>query len=94
MWEIKISRRCLRDVKNAPKHIREAFHRIFLSKEFIENPFDERDLRARIEKLSGAENAYKVRIGDYRVGIFLDRETQTLKVVRLLHRRDIYRYFP
>jgi len=58
MWEIKISRRCLRDVKKAPRHIKETFHRIFLSKEFVSNPFDEREFGARLEKLSGTENDF------------------------------------
>ena len=35
---------------------------------------------------------YRFRIGDYRVGAVL--EGQMLTLVRILHRRDIYRYFP
>ena len=94
MWQIRISKRCLRDVQRSPTHIRDAFRRVFLSKPSVENPFDLAELGARLEKLSGTESAYKVRIGSYRVGVFLERDTQTLKVVRLMHRRDIYRVFP
>ena len=45
-----------------------------------------------VKKLSGGGNYYRIRIGDYRIGIVLEKETVTF--VRCLHRRDIYRYFP
>ncbi len=35
---------------------------------------------------------YRIRIGDYRLGLIVESDTVT--VVRFLHRRDIYRYFP
>jgi mRNA-degrading endonuclease RelE of RelBE toxin-antitoxin system len=45
-----------------------------------------------LKKLKGDENAYRIRIGDYRLGIFFDGETVIF--ARVLHRKDIYRYFP
>ena len=45
-----------------------------------------------IRKLRGGERCYRIRIGEYRIGIVL--EEYTITFVRLLHRRDIYRYFP
>ena len=38
------------------------------------------------------EPHYRIRIGDYRLGIALDGDVVVL--VRFLHRRDIYRFFP
>ena len=35
---------------------------------------------------------YRIRIGDYRLGIALERDVAIL--VRFLHRRDVYRFFP
>ena len=35
---------------------------------------------------------YRIRIGDYRLGLMMAEDTVTC--VRFLHRRDIYRYFP
>lgn len=44
------------------------------------------------KKISGDKGYYRIRTGDYRVGVFLaDNE---LEFVRCLHRRDIYRVFP
>ena len=45
---------------------------------------------ARIKSTSG--RFYRIRIGDYRVGLALNADTCIL--VRCLHRRDIYRRFP
>jgi mRNA interferase RelE/StbE len=45
-----------------------------------------------IKKLSGAENHYRIRIGDYRIGFFVEEDTITF--ARVLHRRKFCRYFP
>ena len=45
-----------------------------------------------LTKLSGAGGFYRVRVGDYRLGISVEGEE--VEFVRCLHRRDIYRYFP
>ena len=45
-----------------------------------------------LRKLAGAAQHYRVRLGDYRIGLNIDRDVATF--VRCLHRKDIYRYFP
>ncbi len=45
-----------------------------------------------LERLKGWSNYYRLRVGDYRVGLAVEGDTVTL--VRFLHRKDIYRYFP
>jgi mRNA interferase RelE/StbE len=47
---------------------------------------------ANIKKLQGGANYYRIRVGDYRVGLVVESDTVTF--VRFLHRKDIYRYFP
>jgi mRNA interferase RelE/StbE len=44
------------------------------------------------KKLKGHRNAYRIRIGDYRLGLFL--ENNTVLLARFLHRKDIYKIFP
>lgn len=44
------------------------------------------------EKLSGSQNAYKIRIGNYRIGLY--KEDSNLILSRILNRKEIYRYFP
>ena len=43
-----------------------------------------------VEKLSGQEK-YRIRQGDYRVLYAIDDDTQTVTVVKIGHRRDVYR---
>ncbi|MCL2935526.1 MAG: type II toxin-antitoxin system RelE/ParE family toxin [Trichodesmium sp. St15_bin1_1] len=45
-----------------------------------------------IKKLKGEENYYRIRVGDYRLGIKVNDGMVSL--VRILHRKEIYRYFP
>ncbi|MDP8939669.1 MAG: type II toxin-antitoxin system RelE/ParE family toxin [Actinomycetota bacterium] len=42
-----------------------------------------------VRKLSGRES-YRVRVGDYRVIYLVDDEEQTLTVLGVGHRRDVY----
>ena len=43
-------------------------------------------------KLSGSRDFYRIRVGDYRIGVAV--EGDEVKFVRCLHRRDIHGYFP
>jgi|APGre2960657404_1045060.scaffolds.fasta_scaffold143606_2 mRNA interferase RelE/StbE len=45
-----------------------------------------------LKKLKGKGNYYRIRIGNYRLGLKLEEETITL--LRFLNRKDIYTYFP
>jgi mRNA interferase RelE/StbE len=45
-----------------------------------------------IKKLKGGDRYYRIRVGDYRLGLLVEGDTITF--VRCLHRRDVYRYFP
>jgi mRNA interferase RelE/StbE len=45
-----------------------------------------------VKKLKGAKIAYRIRIGDYRIGFFY--EHGTVQFARIVHRKDIYKVFP
>ncbi|MDD5034146.1 MAG: hypothetical protein PHE55_05255 [Methylococcaceae bacterium] len=45
-----------------------------------------------VQKLQGYDAFYRIRIGDYRVG--LEALGSELVFARCLHRKDIYKYFP
>ena len=45
-----------------------------------------------IKKIAGYPGYYRIRIGDYRLGLKLTGDT--LELIRFLHRKDIYRRFP
>lgn len=44
------------------------------------------------KKLKGSRNAYRIRIGNYRIGFIF--ENQTIIFIRFLHRSKIYHSFP
>lgn len=46
----------------------------------------------QLRKLKGHNTYYRIRIGDYRVGIEI--VDNAIIFVRFLHRKDIYKYFP
>ena len=45
-----------------------------------------------IKKLKGSNNFYRIRLGDYRIGAIISKKE--VQLIRFLHRKDIYRYFP
>jgi mRNA interferase RelE/StbE len=45
-----------------------------------------------LKKLKGGGNFYRLRIGDFRAGLAI--EGDRVVFVRLINRKDIYRYFP
>ncbi|MGB5593914.1 MAG: type II toxin-antitoxin system RelE/ParE family toxin, partial [Crocosphaera sp.] len=42
--------------------------------------------------LKGYQSFYRIKIGDYRIGI--EADNNELIFVRFLHRKEIYRFFP
>ena len=45
-----------------------------------------------IKKLAGFEMYYRLRVGDYRIGLKLENETVNFVIFE--HRKDIYKTFP
>jgi mRNA interferase RelE/StbE len=77
-----------KDIKKLPKAIKQEIETIIL--QLIEaqnlNEF------SNIKKLKGHNNAYRIRIKDYRLGFFMEEDTIIFS--RILHRKEVYRYFP
>ena len=46
-----------------------------------------------IRKIEGYVSFYRIKIGDYRLGMEALSDKEVV-LVRFLHRKDIYRYFP
>ena len=47
---------------------------------------------SNLKKLKGGSNYYRIRVGEYRIGLTI--ENNTVFFVRCLNRKEIYRYFP
>ncbi|MCX7087946.1 MAG: hypothetical protein NTV00_07830 [Methylococcales bacterium] len=46
----------------------------------------------KIEKMQGYDGFYKVRFGQYRLGLVFENGVITVKTV--MHRKEIYKFFP
>ncbi len=60
----------------------------------IENAMDAKipsEIR-HMKKLQGFTDAYRIRVGDYRIGLFINSDI--IQLARIVHRKDIYRLFP
>ena len=44
------------------------------------------------KKIKGSKTAYRIRLSQYRIGFFFENEV--IELVRVLGRKDIYKYFP
>tara|TARA_R110000868_G_scaffold156716_1_gene383783 strand:- start:337 stop:603 length:267 start_codon:yes stop_codon:yes gene_type:complete len=47
---------------------------------------------SNIKKLVGFSNAYRIRSGNIRLGVFVDGDT--IEFARVAHRKNIYKIFP
>jgi mRNA interferase RelE/StbE len=45
-----------------------------------------------LKKLKGFNSAYRIKVGEYRLGVFI--ENQTIQFARFLHRKEVYNRFP
>ncbi len=45
-----------------------------------------------LKKLKGHKSAYRIKLGEYRIGIFV--EGKVVEMARFIHRKDIYKVFP
>ena len=45
-----------------------------------------------VKKMKGHKSAYRIRIGDYRIGFYLEKTD--IFITTIAHRKDIYKYFP
>lgn len=90
MWQLEYTKRFLKELAALPVEIQSRVEPIIFQELESENPFD----LGYLEKLKGYTDKYKIRVGNYRIGITVDQETKTLICQRIAHRKDIYRIFP
>lgn len=90
MWTVEYTKRFLKDLAALPTDIQSRVEPIVFEELESENPFE----LGYLEKLKGYSDKYKIRVGNYRIGITIDKETQVLICERIAHRKDIYRTFP
>lgn len=74
---------------NDKKILQKALHLIEASQFFDETEFW---ILYDVKKLKNTQKYYRIRFWDYRLGLKIDN--QELILIRIKHRKDIYRVFP
>ena len=90
MWTVEYTKRFLKELAALPLEIQSRVEPIIFEELESENPF----VLGYLEKMKGYPDKYKIRVGDYRIGITVDKKTQTLICQKIAHRREIYKVFP
>jgi len=87
--KIKFKKSFLKDIeKIKDKNIKRRILKII---EEVKSAEKFKDIK-NIKKLRVSENYYRISISDYRIGLICI--SNLLIFVRVLHRKDIYKYFP
>jgi mRNA interferase RelE/StbE len=82
--EILLEQAAERDLKKLPS---EMFKRIIPKiKELAGNPKPQWS-----RKITGSKNDWRIRVGDYRIIYEIDARAKNIKVMRIRHRKDVYR---
>ena len=87
--KVEFNESFLRDVKSVKD--KSVLAKLKTAIETVEQA-DSLDNITHLKKMRGSREYFRIRIGDFRVGLML--EGDTLIFIRLLNRKDIYRYFP
>ena len=83
-YSIELRPAALRDLKRLPKEVLDRVSRKINS--LADNPRP-----PGVEKLSGSEDSYRVRVGDYRILYGIRDAVLLVIIVRVRHRREAYR---
>ena len=88
--EVRYRESFLRDLKKLKKL--PIYEKIFLlSFETLPSTAELRDVPG-VKALQGHPHRFRIRVGSYRIGI--ETAAGTIEMVRVLDRREFYRYFP
>ncbi|MEJ6482022.1 type II toxin-antitoxin system RelE/ParE family toxin [Nostoc punctiforme UO1] len=83
-YQIEISKKAAKQLKKLSADIRDRINEKIL--ELADNPRS-----SGVVKLENTGNKYRIRVGNYRILYEIQDDILILKVVRIGHRRDVYR---
>ncbi len=90
MWKVEYTRRFLKELSKLPNEIQAQAEKIVFKELPSDDPFD----LGYLEHMTGYPDKYKIRIGQYRIGVAINKSRELLICQRIAHRKDIYRIFP
>lgn len=84
MYEILLEQTAEKDLKKLPADI---FKRIIPKIKALAK--NQKPLGSR--KISGSKNDWRIRVGNYRIIYEIDARARLIKVMRIRHRKEVYR---
>jgi mRNA interferase RelE/StbE len=87
--QVRYKRAFIKDLKGLPADIRESVENVSLDE--IPRLKDINEIK-HLKKIKSYTSFYRIKIGDYRIGI--EYRENVIVFIRVLHRKEIYRYFP
>ncbi len=91
MWELHLTRVFQKSFRRLPSHAQEAILAFLAEHEVgLASPSE----IARLKKLKGHKDAYRLRFGAVRVGVFLDEKRKLVVMDFAGSRGDFYKHFP
>jgi len=87
--KVKFKNSFIKDLKKLPEAVKQQIERLV----YVDIPELDQfaDIRS-IKKIEGYENYYRIKKENYRIGF--ERRDELIVFHRVMHRKDIYRYFP
>ena len=70
MWKVEYTKLFLKELSELPKEIQVQAERIAFEELLTSNPFS----LGYLERMRGYPDKYKIRLGDYRIGITIDKK--------------------
>jgi len=69
MWKIEYTKRFLKELAALPKEVQSRIELIVFAELEAKNPFE----LGYLNKMKGYKDKYKIRVGDYRIGLTIDK---------------------
>ncbi len=90
MWKIEFKKLFLKELSHLPVKIRTRVEEIVFNELKCDSPYN----LGFIQKLKGYKDKYKIRIGNFRLGLTIDKNKMTIICEIIADRKNIYKRFP
>lgn len=89
MMKIEIKKKFLKELSKIPNEYSTTIEKFIFE---TLSTYDNLSEIGKVEKMTGYKNYFKIRFGDYRIGI--KKQDDIIIIETIKHRKEIYKYFP
>ncbi|MEW6085354.1 MAG: type II toxin-antitoxin system RelE/ParE family toxin [Chloroflexota bacterium] len=83
-YQIEIKPSASKELEKLPRQM--VIRDVAAIRELADNPYPQ-----GVKKLSGFDRAFRIRVGDYRVLYDIYENRLVIEIIRIRHRKDVYR---